>query len=569
MVLKPRRSRRGALTGGAWFSRWILAAALVGTACSGGGGTSSTSSREQGRPSTTAAPSPSTNGSTSPSTGDPTSSTDSSSAVVMPGTGDSEQLRADIGSQPNLVVIMTDDQTMDSLAVMPNVKRLLVDEGMSFPNSIVTYPLCCPSRASFFTAQYSHNNGVEWNSGANGGYAAFKGQDTAMPASLQAAGYRTSHIGKFLNGYGDQRSAAMPKGFDNFQGLVGPSTGQYFGFTINDNGVLRKDEQGRYQTDVLTELAVDDIGAAATEGRPFFLSLAYLAPHAEFGCALASCTAAQIREEREFSNIGFGHSEAVPAPRHKGRFGDTPLPQRPSLGNLTDGGSVSDSRPPLSDLDLADITSGYRSELESLLAVDEGVGAVVDALTKSNALERTLIVFTSDNGFFHGEHRLRYGKYLPYEEALKVPLVVRGPGVKPATTNSTVVTNVDLSTTLMGYSQTEPLREPDGLDLSPLFAAPDLEWDRGVLVEGLGPQAAAQPQYLGIRTKRWAYFEFADSPGAPGGAELYDLEADPFQITNLAVKPEYSGEVAALAQQVAELTLCAGPACAEAVDPTK
>jgi arylsulfatase A-like enzyme len=488
---------------------------------------------------------------------------------VQPGSGDSEELRAAIGDRPNLVVIMTDDQTMQSLSVMPNVQRLLVDQGMSFPNSFVTYPLCCPSRASFFTAQYSHNNGVEWNSGPNGGYGAFKEQQTTVPAALQAAGYRTSHIGKFLNGYGDQRTAAIPKGFDNFQGLVGPSTGQYFGFTINNNGVMQSDFDNRYQTDVLTELAVADIAAAKADGRPFFLNLAYLAPHAEFGCPLASCSAAQIREEREFSNIGFGHSEAVPAPRHEGAFASTALPRPTSFGNLTKNGSIADARPPLSDLDIADITSGYRSELESLLAVDEGVARVVDALEAAGVLDKTLIAFTSDNGFFHGEHRLRYGKYLPYEESLKVPLVVRGPAVAPGTSNATVVTNVDLSTTLMGYTGTSPLREADGLDLSPLFADPALTWDRAALVEGLGPQAAGQPQYLGIRTKRWAFFEFADSPGAPGGVELYDLEADPFQVTNLADDPAHATTRAQLGALVAELTLCAGLACGEAVDPTR
>lgn len=550
-----RRSRKAARQ----FLCVVSAMVLVGS-CSGDSKSGPTTAKGNGAGS-------STTGKTTTTVAAPVTD------FVLPGAGARPSLNLGPGERPNVLVIMTDDQTVESMRHMPKVQSLLTANGLTFDQSIVTYPLCCPSRASFFTAQYSHNNGVEWNSGANGGYASFKGQDTAVPAALQANGYRTSHIGKFLNGYGDRKSAAIPKGWDNFQGLAGPSTGQYFQFTINDNGVLRPFGPNDYQTDVLTELAVKDIETAAAGDQPFFLSLAYLAPHAQFGCPLAECTAEQIREEREFSNIGFGHAEAVPAPRDEGSADGLSLPDVPSLGELSTGGSTADGRPPLSETDMEDLTNGYRSEVESLKAVDDGVESIVKALERTGQLDKTLVVYTSDNGYYHGEHRLRYGKYLPYEEALRVPLVVRGPGVVAGTTNKTVVTNVDLATTIMSYTQTAPLREPDGLDLSPLFADEELVWDRGVLVEGLGPQSVSQPQYLGMRTKRWAYFEFsatATGDGAStGGRELYDLDADPYQLTNLADAPEYADVVGQLSAAVGALTLCAGIECAEAADPTK
>lgn len=469
--------------------------------------------------------------------------------------------------QPNIVVIMTDDQTVDQLASMPRTKRLLVDQGTTFSNSIVTYPLCCPSRATFFTGQYSHNNGVQWNSGANGGYGSFKGQDTAIPATMQSAGYRTAHIGKFLNGYGDKKRAEIPKGWDEWHGLVGPSTGQYFGFTLNHNGVLDTYGADDYQTDVLTDLAVDEIDAASKSQRPFFLSLAYLAPHAAFGCPLAECSGADIREDREYSNTGFALSNPVPAPRHAAMFSDAALPEDPSYNLALDG--EEDLRPELSERDGEDITKNYRAELASLQAVDEGVERVVTALEAAGHLDDTLIVFTSDNGYFHGQRRLKFGKYLPYEPSLTVPLVVRGPGVAVNAVNRSVVANVDLGATMVALAGVEPLRTLDGRSLVDVLSNPALVWDRPVLIEGLGPQTASQPQYFGIRTGRFAYFEFAS--GANGGVELYDIIDDPHQLTNLAVDPDAktAAAIAQLATLVGDLRACAGVVCSDAVVPAE
>lgn len=466
--------------------------------------------------------------------------------------------------RPNVLVLMTDDQTVESMRAMPLTNQRLVAQGTTFPQSIVTYPLCCPSRASFMTAQYNHNNGVLWNSGPDGGYSSFKGQDTAVPASFQAAGYRTAHIGKFLNGYGDRNVTEIPDGWSSFQGLVGPSTGQYTGFSINDNGVVRT-YGDQYQTDVLTDLALHELDGNKDAGAPFFMQVAYLAPHAEFGCALADCAGQVIREDREFSNIGFGDSRAVPSRRFAGTMSEEQLPTKDSYGAVTKGGGLAEDRPALGPLDDENIAAGYRSELESLQSVDESVAALLDRLSAQGRLDNTIVVYTSDNGFFHGEHRLRYGKYLPYEEALTVPLVVRGPGVAIGATNQTVVSNVDVSTTLMAASGVEPLREPDGLDISELWADPNRFEDRALLVEGLGPQDASQPQYLGVRTAAMAYFRFTSD--GQDTTELYDLRRDPEQLVNVAEDPRYRQARRALRAITAEMAECAGAQCADSRAP--
>ena len=222
--------------------------------------------------------------------------------------------------RPNVVVIMTDDQTVESMKTMAKTNALLADSGTSFSNSIVTYPTCCPSRATFFTGQYAHNNGVRFNSGKTGGYSTFKNQETAFPAALQKAGYRTAHIGKFLNGYGDDyaTNTKPPAGWTRWAGLVGLSTGQYFNFTLNLDGKLVTYSDTDYQTDVLTALAVEEVKTASAGDEPFFLSLAYLAPHAEFGCPLVECTAEKIKEDIDNANSGADAGSPIPAPQYSG-----------------------------------------------------------------------------------------------------------------------------------------------------------------------------------------------------------------------------------------------------------
>lgn len=436
--------------------------------------------------------------------------------------------------RPNVVVIMTDDQTVESMRVMPNVRALLAEHGVTFTNSFASYPLCCPSRATLLTGQYAHNHGVLGNEPPNGGYGALDRERTTLPAALQDAGYSTIHIGKYLNRYGLADPTRVPPAWDDWHGLVGDSVYEYVGFTMNHNGTVRHQlpEQG-YQTDVLTDLATKAIRRESDENEPFFLNLAYVAPHR-----------------------ALDHRLARPAGRHQGAFAAEPLPI-PASFNEAD---VSDKpprvalQPPLDPGEVDLITRRYRSRLESLLAVDEGVAAVVRALRKTGELENTLIVFTSDNGFLHGEHRVESGKVFPYEPSIRVPLVVRGPGVASGATTDALVSNVDLAPTIFAFTGAASLRRMDGRSLQGLLDRPGRDSrDFPVLLEAFDARSGA---YQGVRTERYVYIEYAD-----GARELYDLVTDPDQLDNRAGDPELATVEAPLVDELSRLRNCSGAAC--------
>lgn len=468
--------------------------------------------------------------------------------------------------QPNVVVVMTDDQTVESMRVLPKTRALIGDQGVSFDNSIVTYPTCCPSRATFFTGQYAHNNGVRFNNGKTGGYPNFAHQETAMPAALQKAGYRTAHIGKFLNQYGEdyESTTTPPPGWTRWAALVGASTGQYFGFTLNEDGKLVTYPEDRYQTDVLTDLAVDEIVTASEGDKPFFLSVAYLAPHMGFGCPLAECTPELIKNEVENANSGVKLNFPLPAPKYADVFAAEPLPKKVTYDQITFGQSAS-LITPFDESQHKQILQNYRGALGTLLSVDDGVERIMGQLEASGVLDNTIVIFTSDNGFFYGEHRFMYGKYQPYEESLAVPLMIRGPGVAVGETNNAVVTNADLAPTILEATGAKALRTMDGVSLRPLLSDPALLWERPVGIEGLSPPITLQPEWHGVRTRRFAYFEFVS--GGINGVELYDILVDPLQINNLAIDPSFAAVVAEFHRQSLTLRSCVGAECWSITSP--
>ncbi len=316
--------------------------------------------------------------------------------------------------RPNVVVIMTDDQTAASLRVMANVRRLLAERGTTFTRSFTVYPQCCPSRASVLTGQYAHNHGVLGNSPPAGGYVKLDHSNT-LPVWLEDAGYHTAHIGKYLNGYGAGDPLEIPPGWSEWRGSVDPSTYRYTGYTLNEEGTLST--YAGYQTDVYAAKAVNVIERRAPLARPFFLSVAFLAPHSG--------------APADPDDPGAGIVTPSPAPRHRDAFSSEPLPTPPSFNeaDVSDKPAGISGRVLLPPARIAAIRENYQQELESLLAVDQAVARIIGALRESGELANTFVIFTSDNGFFHGEHRIAQGKNLPYEPAIRVPLVVRGPGV--------------------------------------------------------------------------------------------------------------------------------------------
>jgi N-acetylglucosamine-6-sulfatase len=447
-----------------------------------------------------------------------------------------EARSASPGSRPNFVVLMTDDQTVESLRVMPNVRTLLANEGVTFDNSFVSYSLCCPSRATFLTGQYAHNHGVWSNSGPNGGYYKLDSTNT-LPVWLQRAGYQTIHLGKYLNGYGTRSQTEIPPGWGEWQGTPDPSTYRFLGYTFNENGklVTYGNSAANYKTDVEAQKAVDIIGRQALDPRPFFLWVAFLAPH--------SGGPRDVDDPR-------GLGTPSPAPRHRNAFSAQPLPTPPSFNeaDVSDKPASIRTRPPMTPAKIAAVRENYQQRLESLLAVDDAVGQIVNRLAAIGELDKTYIIFTSDNGFFHGEHRVPSGKVLVYEPSIRVPLIIRGPNIPAGQRRSQAVANIDLAPTIVAATGAQPARIMDGRSLLPFAMDRLLYSGRDLLLE--------TPRYAAIRSPNWLYTEYVN-----GDRELYDLAHDPDELTSLHADPRYVRTQADLARRLTRLRLCAGPNC--------
>jgi N-acetylglucosamine-6-sulfatase len=440
-------------------------------------------------------------------------------------------------ARPNVVVVMSDDQTVESLRVMANVRTLLQGQGTTFDSSFASYPLCCPSRSTFLTGQYAHNHGVLSNQPPLGGFTKLDHTNT-LPVWLERTGYHTVHVGKYLNGYRQGVSPDLPPGWTEWYGSYDPTTYRFYDYTLNENGkpVTYGSDPGSYQADIYTRKAVDLVRRLAPRAQPFFLSVAYLAPHS-----------GAPRDPDDPP----GQATPVPAPRHKDRFAAEPLPMPPSFNeaDVSDKPASIRNRPALRPGRIAGITENYRQRLESLLAVDEGVAAIVAALRAAGELDRTLIVFTSDNGFFHGEHRVPAGKVFVYEPSVRVPLVLRGPGVPRGRVDDRLVANIDLAPTILDAANAKAGRRLDGRSLLVLLAERSEGRKRDILLE--------TPDYAAVRTTRYVYVEHTT-----GERELYDLVVDPDELQSRHDDPAFATIRADLQRRLAKLRRCAGSACA-------
>jgi len=446
-----------------------------------------------------------------------------------------------------MILIVADDLDVGSIAFMPQLQALLVDQGQTFANFFVTDPACCPSRASILLGQYPHNHQVLTNKPPRGGFQGFHGsghESSTIATWLKGAGYRTALFGKYLNGYPAQERAYVPPGWDEWGALT---SGQYFYYRINENGRIVRYSDGPedYETDVLARKATTFI--RQTAGRqPFFIYLAPSAPH-------------------EYRN----NQMPIAAPRHERLFGKMAAPRTPSF----DEADVSDKPrwvrwwPLLSPLDISKIDELYRHRLRSLQAVDEMLTRLVVALTETGELERTYIFFTSDNGYHLGQHRLPKGKMTPYDEDIRVPLIVRGPGVPPGRVVEHFALNIDLAPTLAELAGVLPPRFVDGRSLAVLLTGhvPATEdWRRAFLVESWEQPPIDIPDYQALRTREFLYVEYGT-----GERELYNLRTDPWEMESFHATAD-SALLTQLTSALGKLRRCAGVSCraAERALPT-
>jgi N-acetylglucosamine-6-sulfatase len=410
-----------------------------------------------------------------------------------------------IPKKPNIILILTDDQRWDSMPAMPNVRELLGGHGVTFQNSFVTTSLCCPSRSSLLTGQYSRHTGVYSDVPPNGGATSFR--DTSTVATwLKGAGYNTAFVGKYLNDY---RAIGhhIPPGWDEWDAIVSQPAVAYDDFQLNQNGrfVQYGPSPSNYSTTVLGAIATRFLEQAKP---PFFLHFAPIAPHAP----------------------------AVPLPRDADRL-TTLFPDRsPSFDELDVSDKPWGALHPGLTLEEVRAADGLRQRmLQTLTEVDRVVAGMVRTLTQRGQLQDTVIVYTSDNGYLLGEHRLFLEKIWPYEESIRVPLVIRTPWATTAALDSHLVLNIDLAPTIAELAGIRPAGPVDGASLVPLLQGRDPPWRTSFVEEFLGRDQrfrGGAPPFEAIRTERYLFVVYTS-----GWKELYDLQLDPYELQNLAGDP--------------------------------
>jgi len=439
-------------------------------------------------------------------------------------------------SRPNLVFVLTDDMRDDDLDHMPITRALLADQGMEFTDAISPHPLCCPARAQLATGQYAQNNGVQHNRGVHGGFQAL---DPTEEASVwfRDAGYRTGFVGKFLNGYGPRD--VRPDGWTRWDALT-RGVYDYVDFSMTGDGEPRR-YTGSYITSVIEDHANQAVRDFAESGDPFVLYAWHLAPHY------------RITPEG-------GRSLPLAAPQDRDSF----LDERPSSFDSPafNEADVSDQPAYLRHLSPAspdEVRAENTARLQSLQAVDRAVGSLVETLDEEGVLDNTYIVFSSDNGYSLGEHRF-VGKDVLTDEALQIPLLVRGPGIAPGSTSDLPVTLVDLPVTFASLTGVSPQWQVDGTSLAPTLRGEEQAFRDTTLIQ-TGRTLGDGWSHRGVRTDRYLY----GTDGADGF--LYDHLLDPEEQVNLVADPAYDAVRAALELRRTELVTCAGWTCNQQFGP--
>ena len=469
---------------------------------------------------------------------------------------------------PNIIFILTDDMAATDLAYMQRTIKLIQNQGISFDKFFVSISLCCPSRTSILRGQYAQNTKVSDNALPYGGFDrvyALGLEKSMLPDWLKQAGYRTALFGKYLNFYpGLAGKTYIPPGWDVWASPVDGFPYTEFNYTLNENGKLVKygSTPQDYGTDVYSSLALAFIKDSLSRNQPFFAYIATYAPHHPY----------------------------TPAPRHAGMYSTLSLPKPPSFNqaNLSGEKGTFLWKFPLTDKQINDLQTDYRLRIESLQAVDEMVGKIVDTLSAVGKLNDTYIIFTSDNGYHLGQHRLPAGKNTPYEEDILVPFLVSGPEVRPGTHVKELTGNIDIAPTIAELAGASAPSFVDGRSLVPfLFGQSVSQWRQAYLLqralippgekdndsvdeseESSEPSGLIEPTdspydnvpmaYDGLRTQRYTYLEFYN-----GVVQIFDLSKDPYELNNF-VKTADPALLKKLHSWLAKLKNCASDSCRSA-----
>jgi N-acetylglucosamine-6-sulfatase len=448
-------------------------------------------------------------------------------------------------SRPNVVFILTDDLAWNLVRYMPNVRKLQ-RRGATFSRYFVTDSLCCPSRSSIFTGAFPHNSGIFTNTGTDGGFQTFLNrglEQTTYATAIQPAGYRTAMMGKYLNGY-RPASRHVPPGWTTWN-VAGNAYAEFNYNLLQNNRIVHYGRQpADYLTDVLAAKGSNFINQSADAGKPFVMELATFAPHAPY----------------------------TPAPRDATSFPGLKAPRGPSFNKANvNPPSWLSGRAPLTAAQIAAIDGAFRKRAQAVQAVDDLIGRIRATLKARGLLDNTYIVFSSDNGYHMGEHRLMPGKMTAFDSDIRVPLVIAGPGVRKGRKISNIAENIDLNPTFAQLAGTNPSPTADGRSLVPLLRGKRVRrWRKAALIEHHGPDnRAGDPDrptgpsgnpatYEAIRTSDAVYVEYRN-----GDREYYNLRRDPAERRNVYGSLS-AGKRAKLSAMLSRLQSCRGASCSEA-----
>lgn len=462
-------------------------------------------------PSPSPSPSPTARPSVSPSVSPSARPTPSSSPRSSPRTSPISSPQA----KPNILFIVADDQPLESLSRMPFLRSRT--NWFNFNKAYVNVSVCCPSRATMLSGKYSHHTGVESN-----GVGILLDTNKTLPVWLNNAGYRTGLIGKYLNYYPFGGANFVPPGWDHWVVFTPEEDVSkfYYNYSLYENGQLRNygSSSADYSTDVLKQKALNFINVNSSD--PFFLMWTPHTPHEPF----------------------------TPAPRHESA----------NVGNVTDPPNfneddVSDKPQWIKDLGkrpAAEMRANKLAQYRMLLSVDEAIQEFIQALTSSGKINNTIIIYVSDNGYTHGEHRW-FRKNCVYEECTHVPLLIYHPNF-PGRVINNLVGNMDITATIVEMAGAQA-NAMDGISMMPLIRNTGNFARTSVLLRMRGDTnptpGQLQREYWGLRKGKWKYAEFVNT----GEKELYDLETDPYELNNLAANPDYGSIVAQLHNEVNQL----------------
>lgn len=460
---------------------------------------------------------------------------------------------------PNVVLLMIDDATVEDIEYMPNVQRLLVQQGTTFTRNYSPYPVCCPARATVLTGQYAHNHRVLDNVAPLGGASVF--DDSATIATYITDDYDTAIIDKYLNDFDNDYYVAP--GWDTWRVPVKKTTYNYASQVLSFYGRLK-----RFDTYMTHQYGKAARGFIDQADEPYFAYVSFVAPH-----------------------VGWPH-ETPDDPyspfvekKYRDTYAGSPLPSDPSINeaDMSDKRQAMQSRPVLGAAEIADIEERLAQRRESLRSVDDEIAAVVRKVTATGQLDNTYFIFVSDNGSLEGQHRISIGKGAAYEPASRVPLIIRGPDFPAGATYDDVTGLQDLTPTILDMTRQrhdQRVDQIDGISLVKLFRGSvttdraqvievsetadvtDTQIERGATPSRTEAQRLSSGRVVwnmrGIVTSAgWKYTKYPQT----GEVEMYDLNTDPYEEQNLAGLPGYQAEQTRLRDIYQQYRSCEGASC--------